>query len=64
MTKINSNRAKNKVILYVVIITIFLYESESDNKLSILLEGTRMAALPVYSRHTPDTQSTTDLITL
>ena len=29
-----------------------------------LLEGTRMAALPVYSRHTPDTQSTTDLITI
>jgi hypothetical protein len=29
-----------------------------------LLEGTREATLPFYSRHTPDTQSTTDLFTL
>ena len=29
-----------------------------------LLEGTRVAALPFYSRNTPDTQSTTDLITI
>ena len=29
-----------------------------------LLEGTSMAALPFYSRHTPDAQSTTDSFTM
>jgi hypothetical protein len=29
-----------------------------------LLEGAHVAALPFYSHHTPDTQSTTDLFTI